>query len=63
MSSITSRHVACRLLGGSGRPQFVAVPARKLPALCAPFGRTPADAVFARRGGFVSTNFSGANHV
>ena len=45
MSSNPSRHVACRLLGGSGRPQLVAVPARKLPALCAPFSRTPADAV------------------
>ena len=63
MSSNTSRHVACRLLGGSGRPQLVAVPARKLPALCAPFNRTPADAVAACRGWFVSTNFTGANHV
>ena len=45
MSSNTSRHVVCRLLGGSGRPQFVVVPTRKLPVLCAPFSRTPVDAV------------------
>ena len=63
MSSNPSRHVACRLLGGSGRPQIVAVPARKLPALCAPFSRTPADAVVACRGWFVSTSFTGVNHV
>ena len=37
MSSNTSRHVVCRLLGGSGR--------RKLPALFAPISRTPADTV------------------
>ena len=43
MSSITSRRVVCRLLGGSGRPQFVAVPAVKLPALFRPFSRGPAD--------------------
>lgn len=47
MSSNTSRHVVCRLLGGSGRPQIVAVPTRKLPALFVPFGRTSADAVVA----------------
>jgi hypothetical protein len=47
MSSNTSRHVVCRLLGGSGRPQLVVVPTRKLPALCAPFSRTPVDAVVA----------------
>ena len=63
MSSNPSRHVACRLLGGSGRPQIVAVPARKLPALCAPFSRIPVDAATACRGWFVSANFSGANHV
>ena len=43
MSSNTSRHVVCRLLGGSGRPSLVAVPTRKLPALFAPISRTPAD--------------------
>jgi len=43
MSSNTSRHVVCRLLGGSGRPSLVAVPTRKLPALFAPSSRTPAD--------------------
>ena len=42
MSSNTSRHVVCRLLGGSGRPSLVAVPTRKLPALFAPISRTPA---------------------
>ena len=47
MSSNTSRHVVCRLLGGSGRPQLVVVPTRKLPALFLPFGRSPADAVVA----------------
>ena len=51
MSSNPSLHVACRLLGGSGRPQLVAAPPRKLPALCAtvqPYpdrrGRAPASA-------------------
>ena len=43
MSSNTSRHVVCRLLGGSGRPSLVAVPTRKLTALFAPSSRTPAD--------------------
>lgn len=47
MSSNTSHHVVCRLLGGSGRPQLVVVPTRKLPALFVPFGRTPADAAVA----------------
>lgn len=47
MSSNPSRHIVCRLLGGSGRPQFVVVPTRKLPALFVPFYRTPADAVVA----------------
>ena len=47
MSSNVSRHVVCRLLGGSGRPRLIAVPTRKLPALFVPFGRTPADAVVA----------------
>ena len=47
MSSNTSRHVVCRLLGGSGRLSLVAVPTRKLPARFVPFGRTPADAVVA----------------
>ena len=45
MSSNTSRHVVCRLLGGSGRPSLVAVPTRKLPALFAPISRTPADSI------------------
>ena len=45
MSSNTSRHVVCRLLGGSGRLSLVAVPTRKLPALLAPISRIPADAV------------------
>ena len=39
MSPHTSRHVVCRLLGGSGRPSLIAlsaVPTRKLPALFAP---------------------------
>ena len=45
MSSNTSRHVVCRLLGGSGRPSLVAVPTRKLPALFMPICRFPADAV------------------
>jgi hypothetical protein len=44
MSSITSRHIVCRLLGSSGRPSLVAVPTRRLPALLAPISRTPADA-------------------
>ena len=46
MSSNTSRHVVCRLLGGSGRPSLIAlsaVPTCKLPALFAPSSRTPAD--------------------
>ena len=43
MSPYTSRHVVCRLLGGSGRPSLAAVPPRKLPALFAPSSRTPAD--------------------
>ena len=47
MSSNTSRHVVCRLLGGSGQPRLAAVPTRRLPALFVPFGRTPADAVVA----------------
>ena len=45
MTSNTSRHVVCRLLGGTGRPSLVAVPTRKLPALFAPISRTPADTV------------------
>ena len=45
MSSNTSRHVVCRLLGGCGRPQLVAVPTRKHPALFAPFSLPPADTV------------------
>ena len=47
MSSNTSHHVVCRLLGGSGRPQLVVVPTRKFAALRLAFGRTPADAVVA----------------
>jgi len=45
MSSNTSRHVVCRLLGGSGRPQLIALPTRKLPALFAPVSLPPADTV------------------
>ena len=45
MSSNTSRHVVCRLLGGSGRPQLMVVPTRKLPALCTPFRRIPAETI------------------
>ena len=33
MLSNPSLHVSCRLLGGSGRPQLVAAPPRKLSAL------------------------------
>ena len=40
MSSNVSRHIVCRLLGGSGRAQLVAVPIRKLPALCTSFNRS-----------------------
>jgi hypothetical protein len=48
MSSIPSRHVVCRLLGGSGRPSLVAVPTRsRLPALFMPASRIPADPVAA----------------
>ena len=46
MSTNTSRHVVCRLLGGSGRPSLIAlsaVPSRKLPSLFAPISPTPAD--------------------
>ena len=45
MSANPSRHIVCRLLGGSGRPSLVAVPNRKLAALFAPISRTPADPV------------------
>ena len=45
MSKNTSRHVVCRLLGGSGRPSLVAVPTRKLPVLFAPISRITSDAV------------------
>ena len=45
MSSNTSRHVVCRLLGGSGRPQLMGVPTRKLPALCTPFRQIPAETI------------------
>ena len=31
----------CRLLGGSGRPQLIAVPKQKLPALCTSFASRP----------------------
>jgi hypothetical protein len=44
MSNDTPLQVVCRLLGGNGRPQLRAVPARKLPALCTAFSRK-ADAV------------------
>jgi hypothetical protein len=47
MSSNPSRHVVCRLLGGSGRPSLVAVPTRRLPALLVPISRIPADPVAA----------------
>ena len=46
MSLDTSRHIVCRLLGGSGRPSLIAlsaVPTRKLPALFAPVSRTAVD--------------------
>ena len=45
MSPNPSRHIVCRLLGGSGRAQLVAVPVRKLPALCTPFNRIPVGTV------------------
>ena len=45
MSSNASRHIVCRLLGGSGRAQLVAVPIRKIPALYIPFSRAPANAI------------------
>ena len=45
MSSNTSRHVVCRLLGGSGRPQLMVVPTRKLPALCTPLLHIPAETI------------------
>lgn len=45
MSSNTSRQVVCRLLGGTGRPQLVVVPTRKLPALCMPFRHIPAETI------------------
>jgi hypothetical protein len=48
MSSTISRRVGCRLLGGCGRPQPVAVRPRKLPALFAPYSRTPGDPVAPR---------------
>ena len=43
MSSNTHREIVCRLLGGSGRPQFFVVPTRKPAALLMPFSRTPAE--------------------
>ena len=45
MSSNTSRHVVCRLLGGSGRPQLMGVPTRKRPVLCTPLRHIPADTI------------------
>ena len=45
MSSNTSRHVVCRLLGGTGRPQLMVVPTRKLPVLCTPFRHITAEAI------------------
>lgn len=36
MSTNTSTHAVCRLLGGSGRAPLCAVPAPKLPVLLAP---------------------------
>ena len=42
MSTHTTTHAVCRLLGGSGRAQLTAVPIRKLPALLAPFKPSPA---------------------
>ncbi|WP_157603758.1 hypothetical protein [Rhizobacter sp. Root1221] len=42
MSTNTTTHAVCRLLGGSGRAQLTAVPVRKLPALLAPSKPSPA---------------------
>jgi hypothetical protein len=36
MSTNTTTHAVCRLLGGSGRAQLTAVPVQKIPALLAP---------------------------
>jgi hypothetical protein len=43
--SKTTAHTVCRLCGGSGLPQYTVAPAKKLPALCAPFVRSSADVV------------------
>lgn len=45
MSTNTSTHAVCRLLGGSGRAPLVAVPTRKLPALLEPISRQSAEPV------------------
>jgi hypothetical protein len=45
MSSNPSRHLVCRLLGGSGRRRLALVSTRKLPALCVASGRPPVDSV------------------
>lgn len=42
MSTNTTPHAVCRLLGGSGRAQLIAVPVRKVPALLAPSTPSPA---------------------
>jgi hypothetical protein len=42
MSTNTTTHAVCRLLGGSGRAQLATVPVRKLPALLAPSKCLPA---------------------
>jgi len=42
MSTNTTTHAVCRLLGGSGRAPLAAVPVRKLPALLVPSKALPA---------------------
>ena len=42
MSTNTTTHAVCRLLGGSGRAQLAAVPIQKLPAVLAPSKPSPA---------------------
>ena len=48
MSTNTSTHAVCRLLGGSGRAPLVAVPTTKLPVLLVPISRASAEAVVHR---------------
>ena len=42
MSTATTTHAICRLLGGSGRAPLILVPTPKLPALLAPTRPLPA---------------------